>query len=96
MQPFIEIPIGITNVENKSKEVPCRLKPGEIIYYYPGFEDGTVIVLKCGQALFTPLTFSQVDQAIQLYNEFVDKNPGKFGNLQMNLKPQKPTIHAVD
>jgi hypothetical protein len=99
MHPFLEIPIAITNVEKLEKLTTCRMKPGEISYYYPGFHDGTVIVLKSGDCLFTTLTYDQVDAAIKAYKAYIEKNPGQFGNLEMtasNPKPEKPKLYVSD
>lgn len=97
MQPFLEIPIGITNTEGADKITECRMKPGNIDYYYPGFHAGTVIVLRSGQAILTTLTFQEVDDALNAYKTFIEKNPGVFGNLQIKSKPSplKPIIHAA-
>jgi hypothetical protein len=88
MNPFLEIPIGITNVDKKEKLTNCRIKPGEILYYYPGFHNGTVIVFKGGDCLFSTLTYEQVDAALQAYDAHTKKHPNHFGNLE--IKPQSP------
>ena len=48
MQPFLLIPIGIVNSMKAEKQVTARIQPELIEYYYPGFNDGTVIVMKSG------------------------------------------------
>jgi hypothetical protein len=98
MQPFLEIPISIANVKGEEKLTTCRMKPGNIDYYYPGFHEGTVIVLKSGQAILSTLTYKEFDDALNAYKAFIDKSPGVFGNLQIKTKPSplKPIIHAVD
>jgi hypothetical protein len=97
MQPFLEIPIGITNVEKQEKKTVCRIKPGKIDYYYPGFHDGTVIVFESGDCLFSTLTYDQVDAALQAYDAHTRKHPNQFGNLEIKPQsPAKPLLHVAD
>lgn len=94
MKPFLEIPIGISNVDKEEKTVQCRLQPESIDYYYPGFFWGSVIVLKSGSSILTLLTFAELDAAITQYLAFEQTNPGKFGNLA--VKPvQKETPRMI-
>ncbi len=93
MQPFIELPKVILNNEQQQKEVITRVQPGEIADYYPGFHEGTVIVLKSGSSFFVPLPIEQVDAIIAAYAEFVRTNQGKFGNLKFKTKSK---LHAAN
>lgn len=92
MLPFLELPICLANVEKAEKVVMGRIKPGDISYMYPGFYNGTVIVFKSGSSVLTSCTQEEIDSSLLAYKEFVDKNPGKFGNLQLT---QKPKLHVT-
>jgi hypothetical protein len=86
MQPFIEIPQVIVNNEQKEKEVTTRLQPSQIEYYYPGFYSGSIICLKSQNSLFTTLSVEEIDAALIAYHNFIRKNTGKFGNLNITPK----------
>jgi hypothetical protein len=94
MLPFLELPMTIVNNEEKQKEVIGRIQPTEVADYYPGFYEGTVVVLKSGSSLHTPLSVEEVDNALAAYHSFIKANTGKFGNLK--LTPKKPLLHAAD
>lgn len=81
MNPFLEIPIGIVNIDKEEKITQCRIKPGQIEYYYPGLNNGTCIIMQSGHSIYTPLTFGEIDDALTSYVECVKKNNGKFGNV---------------
>jgi len=93
MQPFLEIPKVITNNEQKEKLVTARLQPAQIEDYYPGFYDGTVVVMKSGNSFFTPMSVEEFDNALAGYEKFIKANTGKFGNLKLTPKPK---IHAAN
>lgn len=93
MLPFLELPICLANVEKEEKTVTGRIKPGDISYMYPGFYAGTIIVFKSGSSIMTSCTQAEIDAALIAYQEFVDKNPNKFGNLQL---AQKPKLHVTN
>lgn len=91
MKPFIEIPIIIVNSDNEKKQVLVRQQPEWISYYYPGFHQGTVIVLKCGNSFLTPHTVEEVDAILLAYDKLVKANPNQFGNLKLTQK-QSPLV----
>lgn len=93
MKPFLEIPCVITNSEGLNKEVPLRLLPERIDYYYPGYHQGTVIVLASGCSMLTTLSFAELLGSLQAYDEFTRVNKGEFGNLQLTPKPK---LHVAD
>jgi hypothetical protein len=93
LKSFLELPMIIENNEQKAKEVFCRIQPGEIAYYYPGFYTGVIVVMKSGSSYLIDLTVDVFDAALTSYNEAVRNNPGKFGNL--SIKP-KTKIHAAN
>jgi hypothetical protein len=93
MKPYLEIPCAITHNEGKNKEVPLGLIPDRIDYYYPGFHQGTVIVMASGCSMFTLLSSAELFSALQAYDEFTNANKGQFGNLQLT---QKPKMHVAD
>jgi hypothetical protein len=93
MLPFLELPKIITNNEGKEKEVVTRVQPNEVADYYPGFYNGTIIVLKSGSSWFCPLPVEEVDAALSAYHSAIKANTGKFGNLK--LTPKKPLLHAT-
>jgi hypothetical protein len=87
MNPFLEIPIVLVNNENESKTTMARIKPGEIEYYYPGFNEGTIVVMASGHSIMSMLTFAQMDDAITSWVNFLKKNPNAgFGNLAVKAK----------
>lgn len=86
MLPFLEIDIVIVNSEEKSKEVVGRIQPSEIEYYYPGFNAGTVIVMKSGQSFLTLESTATIDQIIAEYHKVIKSNAGKFGNVSFTAK----------
>lgn len=87
MNPFLEIPICITNIDKEEKVVTARIKPGEIEYYYPGFNWGTCLIMKSGNIICSTWTFEQTEAAITAYVAHMKKNPTQFGNLAINHKP---------
>lgn len=96
MNPFLEIPIGIVNSKQEQKETITRLRPTEIEYYYPGFYEGTVIIMKSGSSMLSTLSFDEVDAAIHSYLQYIKDHPGKFGNLQVKLKEKSNILHPVN
>lgn len=95
MLPFLELPVCLANTEKEEKVVMGRMKPGDISYMYPGFYSGTVIVFKSGSSMLTTASQEEIDAALIAYKDFIDKFPGKFGNLQLNSKP-KSKLHVTD
>jgi hypothetical protein len=95
--PFLELPIVVTNTDGKSKEVEARIQPVEIDYYYPGINEGTVIVNKSRSSYLTLLSAVELDQALRAYRDAVTANPGVFGVLKITPKTaQKPLLHVTD
>jgi hypothetical protein len=88
MLPFLEVPKIITNNEKNEKQVIGRVQPSEIADYYPGFYEGTVVVLKSGSSFFSPLSVEEFDNALVAYNSFIKSNTGKFGSLKITPKPK--------
>lgn len=84
MAPVILIPAIITNSEQDSKSVTLRLLPGSVDYYYPGFYNGTVIVLKSGQSFLTPLSAEEVDHTFTAYDKLTRKD-ARFGVFGIKL-----------
>ena len=64
MSPLLKIPIVIQNNEQKEKLTQARILPSEISYYYPGFYNGTVVVMKSGSSYLSTLSEEQFDQAL--------------------------------
>ncbi len=95
MQPFLEVPIGIVNSDKEEKETVARLVPNDISYFYPGFNYGTVVVMKSGSSFITLLTYDEFDGALNGYSEHLKKHPGKFGTLKITSKP-KSILHPVN
>lgn len=93
MQPYLKLPKVIENNEKKTKEVIARLLPAQIEDYYPGFYEGTVVVMKSGNSFFTPISAEEFDSAMMMYDEFIKANAGKFGFLELKVK-QKPKLHV--
>ena len=93
MLPFLEIEIGIANTEQKEKRVIARILPDQIEYYYPGFYNGTVIVMKSGNSCFISESVEEFDAILLEYNRTVKSNTGKFGNLSLNSKSK---LHATN
>lgn len=92
MLPFLEIDIVIENTEGKKKEVKARIQPNEIEYYYPGFNFGTVVVMKSGQSYLTLESVSNFDNILAEYSKILKSNSGKFGNVSITPKKQ---MHAT-
>lgn len=95
MKPFLELPVCLANNEQKQKVVTGRVQPEDISYYYPGFYEGTVIVMKAGSSLLTTIGTEELDSALQAYHQLRAKNAGHFGNLQITQK-KKPNLHVTD
>lgn len=83
MQPFLLIPIGIVNSMKAEKQVTARIQPELIEYYYPGFNDGTVIVMKSGNSFLTTFAHDQFDEVLISYQKMVKSKQGKFGNIEI-------------
>jgi hypothetical protein len=88
MKPFLEIPVGVANTEKEEKQTIARIQPDNIEYYYPGFYQGTVIVMKSGNSMFSTLTESELDAGLSLYHDKTKAYTGKFGNFKLNTKNQ--------
>ena len=93
MNPLLKIPIIVVNNEQKEAEKTARILPSEIGYYYPGFYDGTIIVMKSGHSHLTMLSTEQIDGMLQAYEKSVKANPGKFGILEITTKNP---LHAAN
>lgn len=93
MSPYLTIPAIVTNTDNTSKEIPMRVQPNEIEYYYPGIIEGTVVVMKSGHSWLTPLPTKQFDELLVTYHEFKRQNAGTFGVLNFNQQP-KSKLHV--
>ncbi len=93
MKPFLELPIVVMNNENKNKEVIARIQPTDISYYYPGFYDGTIVVMKSASSYMTSFTVDQLDAALIAYEKSTKDKPGVFGNLKLTSKPK---LHVTD
>lgn len=85
MNPFLEVPIGTVIREGESIQAVRRIRPGEVESYFPAETEGCVVVMKSGNMFQTSLEMPDMDQAIYSYAEYVKKNPGKFGNLVINI-----------
>jgi hypothetical protein len=92
MSPFLEIPLCLQNSEGEEKQTVGRIQPNDISYYYPGFNWGTVIVMKQGSSFLTTLKYEELDAALMSYDKFVKSNTGKFGNLILH---KKPALHVT-
>lgn len=55
MHPYLQIPVCIQNSNQETKVVDARFFPGAVEYYYPGFYEGTVVVMRNGHSFLTPL-----------------------------------------
>ena len=76
MRPFIELTIVIMNNEQHEKEVTARILPDEIEYYYPGFYQGTVVVMKSRSTYITMFSPEEFDQVLSAYHQAVKANAG--------------------
>lgn len=93
MKPFLEVPICIVNTEDKEKKTTAKMQPGEIAYYYPGFNWGTIVVMKSGSSMLVDVTEEEFTAGLDLYEQHIKKLPGKFGTLTLQTK--KP-LHATN
>lgn len=73
--PFLKVPMTLTNAEGESKEVEKRLRPSEIADYYPGLFEGTVVVQKSGSSFFCPMDTDAFDKLLVEYYDFTEANP---------------------
>lgn len=64
MPKFVQIPIGIANSEGGEKVTTARFAPEFVEYYYPGFYEGTVVVMRCGHSFLTTLSVEEVDELL--------------------------------
>lgn len=87
MRPFLEIPVGLVNSEKAEKTETARIQPERIEYYYPGFNEGVVIVMQSGQSMLCMLDVITFEAALDRYDNATKKFAGKFGNLTINTKP---------
>lgn len=83
MSPFLTLPIILVNTENQVKETKGRIQPNQIEYYYPGFNEGSIIVMQSGSSFMTPLTESELDNILIAYDQQTKKSTGKFGILSI-------------
>jgi hypothetical protein len=95
MNPFLELPIVLMNNEKESKEVIGKIQPSEIEYYYPGFHDGVILVMKSGSSFMTTLTEEELSAGLDAYYKFILNHRGKFGNLQIT-KNSKSILHVAN
>jgi len=86
MQTLILLPIGIVNSNQDQKEVITRFNPLEVDYYYPGFYNGTVVVLKSGNSFLTTLSAEQFDSLLINFDKVEKSNKGRFGILKIEIK----------
>jgi len=89
MRPFLEIPVGLVNSEKEEKTEIARIQPERIEYYYPGFNEGVVIVMQSGQSMLCMLDVITFEAALDRYDNHVKKNAGRFGNLSINTRRTK-------
>ena len=92
MNPFLEIPIIITNNEDSQKDTTAKLQPDQIEYFYPGFYMGTAIILKSGNIILSRLDYKEFDSALMAYNDFITNKPGQFGTLTVSKKKEENKI----
>ena len=92
--PFLKVPMVLENIDKEQKEVEKRIRPAEIADYYPGFHEGTIVVLKHGGSFFCPMKIEAFDDLLIEYYKFTKKNPTTFGVVQMTAQNQK--LHAAD
>lgn len=93
MLPFLEIEIAIVNSDKEEKTITARIQPNEIEYYYPGFYQGTVVVMKSGQSYLTLESVGTFDKMLTEYHKIIKSNAGKFGNVSITNKKQ---MHAAN
>jgi hypothetical protein len=93
MNPFLEIPVCLRgkadDPDQPEKVVNGRLLPGEIAFHYPGYNWGSVLVLKSGHSILTTLSSEQIDAARIAYEEIQRKNPKNKSNV--TVSPDQPT-----
>ncbi|HUR65455.1 MAG TPA: hypothetical protein VMZ03_03825 [Chitinophagaceae bacterium] len=94
MRPFLELPIVIGNSEGKEKQVTARILPDEIEYFYPGFNEGTVIVMKSRSSFITMFNEEEFDNILSAYHKTIKDHPGKFGNIKLTPK-EKSIMHVT-
>lgn len=98
MNPFLEIPIVIGKrslFKQGERKAVLRILPGEIAAHHPDEYGRTVIIFKSGVKITTLLSSADVDEARQVYDECVKKNPGRNNNLQIIQRPEKPAQVTV-
>ena len=86
MNPFLEIPIVIGKkklLRRYERKTVARILPGEIALHYPDDYGCTVIVMKSGASITTPLTAINIDEARQVYDRTIKQHPGRANNLQI-------------
>lgn len=83
MQPFLKIPIHIQNSEKEHKEIDAFIRPNEIEYFYPGFYEGTVIVMKSGSSMLSRLSPPEFEKVLSVFEKSTKSAPGKFGVLEI-------------
>jgi hypothetical protein len=81
MSPFLTLPVILVNNEQQVKETQSRIQPNQIEYYYPGFNEGSIIVMKSGSSFMTPIAETEIDNMLIAYEQQVKKSTGKFGIL---------------
>lgn len=62
---FTEIEIIIVNSEQENKQVNVRFDKKDVSYYYPGFYQGTIIVMKSGQSFLATDVVGTIDQIMK-------------------------------
>jgi hypothetical protein len=69
MPQYHKVEIVIVNSEQNSKTVHARMNLFDISYYYPGFYEGTVVVMKQGNSFLSPLSVDEWDELIANSNK---------------------------
>ena len=84
MNPYLTIPIALPGAEGKEGEpakedkvVPCKLLPGNVIFYHEGYSWGTFIYLSTGQAICSTLTVAEYEEAVRKYWLEIGKNASR-------------------
>ena len=98
MNPFLEIPIVIGKKQffkRYERKSVLRILPGEIAAHHPDDYGRTVIILKSGVKITSLLSAADLDEARQVYDQCVKKNPGRNNNLQIIQRPEKPAQVTV-
>lgn len=95
MNPLLEIPVILAGKDENTPEqaVTGRINPGEIAYYYPGYNFGAIVVMKSGNSFLTTWSADELDHARIVYYDFIKKNPTNRMNVRM-VQKDKPKSDA--